>query len=92
MTQQVSDLAGFARERLEAALSGLLDDASDGVVVGAAEEAVMALRLLYGSTDPVLLDPVDVLELINSPELTCSCPPELVARGGYQSACSADHG
>lgn len=85
MTQRFDECA---RERLEAALSGLADDASDGEVLGAAALGIMALHRHYGGTGTITLDLADVDEYIDQHEPTCICPPEMVARGGYRSVCS----
>jgi hypothetical protein len=82
---------GYARERLEAALSGLADDASDTEVLGEAQLALMALHMHYGSTGMITLVPEDIVEYLDRPGPRCICPPELVARGGFRSRCPAEH-
>jgi hypothetical protein len=89
VTQQDSRLAEYAQACLEEALVGL---ATNVEVLGEVQQALMALHMLYGSTEVITLIPADVLEHIDQPEPTCICPPDLVARGGYRSACPANHG
>lgn len=82
----------FARERLEAALSGLAGDAVDSVVISDVELALMALYKHFGSsTAMITLHPEDVVEHLDPPERECICPPGLVARGGFRSGCPAHH-
>lgn len=91
MMQPDRQLIEYARACLEAALAGLIDDTADAEVLGEAQLALMALHMLYGSTEPITLIPTDVLEHMNQPAPTCICPPDLVARGGYRSTCPASH-
>jgi hypothetical protein len=88
MTQRFGE---YARERLEAALSGLADDASDIQVLGEAELGLMALHKHYGSTGTIALVPDDVVEYVDRRDPNCTCPPGLVARGGFRSSCPAEH-
>jgi hypothetical protein len=81
----------YARERLEATLSGLKDDASDAEVLGEVELALMALCRYYGSIGEIRLSPLDVTEYLDRSEPLCICPPGLVARGGFRSGCPAHH-
>jgi hypothetical protein len=81
----------YAREQLLAALSGLVDDASDAEVIAAVEHAAMAVHLHYGSTEPITLDPTDLAEHLNRRKPECICPPGLVARGGFRSGCPIHH-
>lgn len=86
----LSRFADFARTRLEAALSALVDDDSDTVLADL-QLALMAAHMHYGSTGPIVLLPADVIEYIdrNSPE--CICPDGLPARGGFRSGCPVHH-
>ncbi len=89
----MSDYGAYARARLEAALSGLADDASDVEVLGEAELALMALHMHYGSTATVVLEPADVDEYVSpsGQKPKCICPDGLVARGGFRSGCPEHH-
>lgn len=77
----------YGRERLEAALSAVINDGSDCEVLGEIELALMALSMYYGAFGPIALDPADVIEVIDEPEPECICPPGLVERGGHRGGC-----
>jgi hypothetical protein len=78
----------YVRERLEAALAGLADGAE---VSGDVQQALLALHVLYGSTEAITLVPTDIAEDVERPKLKCICPPGLVARGGFRSGCPIHH-
>lgn len=78
----------YARERLEQALAGLVDDVE---VLGEVQQALLALHLLYGSTEAFTLVPTDITEDVEPPKPRCICPPALVARGGFRSGCPIHH-
>lgn len=77
----------YGRERLQAALDAVIADGSDLEVLGDIELALMALSMYYGSSGPITLNPADVVEIIDTPEPKCICPPGLVERGGYRGGC-----
>jgi hypothetical protein len=85
-TADTARLVGYARERLEAALAALADG-SDTELLGEAEQAVMAVHLLCGNTDPITLTPADVAEHMDRRDPACICPPALLARGGFRGGC-----
>lgn len=88
-SQDIQRLHDFALDQLEVARSGLLGDGDDLEVIGAAEHALAALRMLWGGTEPT---PEAITELTDPFRPKCICAPEMVARGGYRGSCRGDHG
>lgn len=67
----------------------LADNPDDGII-GTVSAALAALRVAWGDEpSPDLLDYFRGEEA--DPMADCTCPPELIARGGWQSTCPA-HG
>lgn len=72
---------GACAERL---LEQALDEVRDRVdAIGTVDGALTALRIEAGE-----LPPDDDL-LADGETVTCICPPDLVARGGFRSTCPA---
>jgi hypothetical protein len=61
---------------------------SDEDAITKVTEALAALYLWVGESEIVIVDPADYREHVREKQeltLKCSCPPELVARGGWQT-------
>ncbi len=69
-----------AKHWLEAALANVDTDTE---AVAEAEAALMCCRILAGEAEP---DP-DLL--VSDEDEDCTCPPDLLARGGFSSGCPA---
>jgi hypothetical protein len=79
----------YARGRLEEALF-ILDTGSDIEILGAAELALMALRMECGSPEPIMLNPEEIDDVMAEeaePGPACICPPDLLERGGHRGGC-----
>lgn len=65
-----------------------LDEIDSEDVLPTVLEAVAALYLAAGETPhTVVIDAGGYEDFVNDEVVECTCPPELVARGGWQSTC-----
>ncbi len=66
----------------EGYLEQALDEVRDGDdAIAAVSSALAALRIEAGEL------PADEMDVVEDADLECTCPPELLARGGYRSSC-----
>lgn len=74
------------RDRAEAFLRQALDEVQEGSdATGSTEAALMALRIWGGELPPEVMDG----DAFPGEDPPCTCPPDLVERGGYGSDCPA---
>lgn len=87
-----SDLESAEDERWADHATTLLEQALDRIdsddVISTVLEALAALYLMAGETPhTIVIDVADYQDFIDEDEDECTCPPDLVARGGWQSTC-----
>jgi hypothetical protein len=83
-------------DRAEKLLTDALYKVRAEDVITTVTEALAALYLSVGEPRTVVVDPADYRDYVREKDeyksaVECSCLPGLVARGGWQSRCSA-HG
>jgi hypothetical protein len=84
MTEQ-SEWIDRADEFLADALENIRSDDVIDDAIQAVTEALIALYLSVGETPATVV--LDAAGYRDREEDECSCPPELVARGGWRSRC-----
>ncbi len=83
LTSEISDrFVEEAKAQLEKALSALESNGADLDVFAPIQLAELAARIAWGDT-PASEWPE------NEPDPVCTCPPELVASGGFKGDCPA---
>jgi hypothetical protein len=70
-------------QRAEDYIGYALAHVRSGDVIPQLEAAIQCQRIAAGEADPSTMD---------DPEPPCTCPPGLVARGGFRSTCLAHGG